>query len=118
MIRIVLIDDDPISTFVTEKLISKNIKVPYKIFKYQSASIALDEIDNIVPNYLFLDLNMPEMTGWDFLEVFKPTQESPEVYILSSSVDENDIIKATNYAIVKQYLSKPLVKKYIQKIFP
>ncbi|MGY6744843.1 MAG: response regulator [Cecembia sp.] len=117
MVRIVLIDDDPISTFVTEKLISKNIKVPFEIFKYDNAINALREISNIDPNYLFLDLNMPEMTGWDFLEEYHPTHSHPEVYILSSSVDERDIDKASNYTIVKKYLSKPLVKKYIKTIF-
>ncbi|MCL6258736.1 response regulator [Aquiflexum sp. TKW24L] len=117
MVRIVLIDDDPISTFVTEKLISKNIKVPHKIFKFQSATKALQDIYLIDPNYLFLDLNMPEMTGWDFLEEFRTEGINPEIYILSSSVDERDIVKATNYAIVKKYLSKPLVKKYIKNIF-
>jgi CheY-like chemotaxis protein len=117
MVKIVLIDDDPISTFVTEKLISKNIKVPYEIFKYDNAINALKEIPNIDPNYLFLDLNMPEMTGWDFLEEYHPMDNSPEVYILSSSVDERDIDKASNYSLVKQYLSKPLVKKYIKTIF-
>jgi CheY-like chemotaxis protein len=117
MVKIVLIDDDPISTFVTEKLISKNIKVPHKIFKFQSATKALQDIYNIDPNYLFLDLNMPEMTGWDFLEEFRTNEISPEIYILSSSVDERDIVKATNYSAVKKYLSKPLVKKYIQNIF-
>lgn len=118
MVKIVLIDDDPISTFVTEKLISKNLKVPHKFFKYQSASRALEEINNIDPNYLFLDLNMPEMTGWDFLEEFRPKENvSPQVYILSSSVDERDIVKANKYSMVKQYLSKPLVKKSIRNIF-
>jgi CheY-like chemotaxis protein len=117
MVRIVLIDDDPISTFVTEKLISKNIKVPFEIFKYDNAVNALREIPEIDPNYLFLDLNMPEMTGWDFLEEFHPKNSNPEVYILSSSVDERDIDKANNYSLVKRYLSKPLVKKYIKTIF-
>ncbi|WP_194776926.1 response regulator [Pararhodonellum marinum] len=117
MIKIVLIDDDPISTFVTEKLISKNIKVPCRIFKFQRASDALREIYAIDPNYLFLDLNMPEMTGWDFLEEFEPKKANPEVYILSSSVDERDINKAGTYSVVKKYLSKPLIKKYIKSIF-
>ncbi len=117
MIRIVLIDDDPISTFITEKLISKNVKEPYEIFKYDNAVHALREIPEIHPNYLFLDLNMPEMTGWDFLEEFEPTNYNPEIYILSSSVDERDINKANNYALVKKYLSKPLVQKYITTIF-
>ncbi|MBW3467967.1 response regulator [Arthrospiribacter ruber] len=117
MVKIVLIDDDPISTFVTEKLISKNIRIPHQIYKYDNAINALKELDAINPNYLFLDLNMPEMTGWDFLEEFDPGKTKPEVYILSSSVDERDIDKARNYSLVKKYLSKPLIKKYIKTIF-
>ncbi|MGM0946189.1 MAG: response regulator [Bacteroidota bacterium] len=117
MLTIVLIDDDPISTFVTEKLIAKNVSQPCQFFKYQSAKTALKEINKINPNYLFLDLNMPEMTGWDFLDNFKPQNNEAQIYILSSSVDERDINKASKYQIVKDYLSKPLIKKYIQSIF-
>ena len=97
MLNIVLIDDDPISTFVTEKLISKNVKEPCKFFKYQSAKRALEEIKSINPHYLFLDLNMPEMTGWDFLDKFHPSDNDARIYILSSSVDERDISKASQY---------------------
>ena len=115
--KIVLIDDDPISTFVTEKLISKNVTHPHIIYKYLSASEALMEVHQINPTILFLDLNMPEMTGWDFLEKFTPSSIIPDIYILSSSVDERDIAKASSYSLVKRYLSKPLIKKYIQTIF-
>lgn len=117
MLTIVLIDDDPISTFVTEKLISRNVKEPCKFYKYQSARAALQEIYSIRPNYLFLDLNMPEMTGWDFLDSFNSDQNEAQIYILSSSVDERDISKASGYSVVKDYLSKPLIKKYIKSIF-
>ncbi|WP_143961513.1 response regulator [Litoribacter populi] len=118
MVKIVLIDDDPISTFVTEKLISKNIKEPCEIFKFEKATDALERITNIAPNYLFLDLNMPEMNGWEFLDAFTSRETKyPEIYILSSSVDESDINKAMNYSVVKRYLSKPLIKKYIRTIF-
>lgn len=117
MLTIVLIDDDPISTFVTEKLIAKNVKEPCQFFKYQSAKAALNEIYSIQPNYLFLDLNMPEMTGWDFLDIYNIEKNLAEIYILSSSVDERDISKASSYPVVKDYLSKPLIKSYIQSIF-
>jgi CheY-like chemotaxis protein len=117
MLTIVLIDDDPISTFVTEKLISKNVKEPCKFYKFQSAKIALKEIIGIRPNYLFLDLNMPEMNGWDFLDHFHPENDDARIYILSSSVDQRDIKKASQYELVKEYLSKPLIKKYIKLIF-
>ncbi|PZX54088.1 response regulator [Algoriphagus chordae] len=117
MLTIVLIDDDPISTFVTEKLISRNVKEPCQFYKYQSAKVALQEIKAIRPNYLFLDLNMPGMTGWDFLDSLSSDQNEAKIYILSSSVDERDIVKASRYSMVKDYLSKPLIKKYIQSIF-
>lgn len=117
MLTIVLIDDDPISTFVTEKLISKNVKEPCQFYKYNNAKTALEEINTIRPNYLFLDLNMPEMNGWDFLDHFHPENEDAQVYILSSSVDQRDINKASQYQSVKDYLSKPLIKKYIKLIF-
>ncbi len=117
MLTIVLIDDDPISTFVTEKLISKNVSEPCKFFKFQSAKEALKNIYSIQPNYLFLDLNMPEMNGWDFLDSFNSSENGAEIYILSSSVDDRDISKARKYSIVKDYLSKPLIKSYIKSIF-
>ncbi|MCC5937013.1 MAG: response regulator [Lunatimonas sp.] len=117
MVKIILIDDDPISTFVTEKLIHKNIKIPCEIFTFDNAKDALRNVNKIKPNYLFLDLNMPEMTGWDFLEEFNPGHNDPEIYILSSSVDERDINKANEYKQVKKYLSKPLIKQYIKSIF-
>ncbi|WP_339865490.1 response regulator [uncultured Algoriphagus sp.] len=117
MLTIVLIDDDPISTFVTEKLISRNVKEPCQFYKYQSARAALQEIYSIKANYLFLDLNMPEMTGWDFLDSFNSDNNEAQIYILSSSVDERDINKASGYSVVKDYLSKPLIKKYIKSIF-
>ena len=117
MLTIVLIDDDPISTFVTEKLISRNVKEPCRFYKYQSAKEALQEIYSINPHYLFLDLNMPEMNGWDFLDNFNSDKNEAKIYILSSSVDERDITKASRYSVVIDYLSKPLIKKYIKSIF-
>lgn len=117
MLTIVLIDDDPISIFVTEKLISRYVTEPCTFFKFRSAKEALKSIYSIRPNYLFLDLNMPEMNGWDFLDSFNSDQNQAEIYILSSSVDYRDILKARNYSIVKDYLSKPLIKSYINSIF-
>lgn len=117
MLTIVLIDDDPISTFLTEKLISSLILKPCKFMKFQSAKKALEAISNVDLNYLFLDLNMPEMDGWAFLDNFQPRNEEIKIYIVSSSIDERDILKASQYSQVKEYLSKPLIKKHINQIF-
>ena len=117
MLRVVLIDDDPISTFVTEKLIEKNVHEPVQFFKFTSAKEALGKLVELRPNYLFLDLNMPEMNGWDFLDSLNGESVGTDIYILSSSVDERDINRASTYSLVKDYLSKPLIKKSISMIF-
>ncbi|MFC4872985.1 response regulator [Negadavirga shengliensis] len=117
MVKIVLIDDDPISIFVTEKLIHKNVRMPCKIFSFDNALDALRDIKNIKPQYLFVDLNMPDMSGWDFLERFCPKNREPEIYILSSSIDQRDINRANQYDQVKKFLSKPLIKHYVNMIF-
>jgi CheY-like chemotaxis protein len=117
MIKIVLIDDDPVSIFVTEKLISRTISEPFNVFSFNNVAHALEDIYDIQPDYLFLDINMPEMSGWDFLETFDPGKNSPEIYILSSSIDQRDITKAAKYAKVKNYLTKPMIKQYIRIIF-
>ncbi|MBD8490468.1 response regulator [Echinicola sp. CAU 1574] len=117
MVKVVLIDDDPISIFVTESLIARHIKMPCQIFKFGGAAEALGKINTINPNYLFLDLNMPEMSGWDFLERYSCDQQETEIYILSSSIDQRDINRAHSYNQVKRFLSKPLVSKYLSKIF-
>ena len=117
MIKIVLIDDDPVSIFVTEKLISRTISEPFNVFSFNNVARALEDIYDIQPDYLFLDINMPEMSGWDFLETFDPGKNSPEIYILSSSIDQRDITKAAKYAKVKNYLTKPMIKQYIRIIF-
>ena len=81
MLTIVLIDDDPISTFVTEKLISKNVSQACQFFKYQSAKEALQEISSIKPHYLFLDLNMPEMNGWQVCAYLRQLSHVPIIML-------------------------------------
>ncbi|HSI77010.1 MAG TPA: response regulator [Lunatimonas sp.] len=117
MVRIVLIDDDAVSSFVTEKFIQKNIKQPFKIFKFTSASEALKEIYAIKPSYLFVDLIMPQMTGWDFLENLDEKSMETEIYILSSTVDEQELRKVAFCQKVKKFLPKQTVKHSIEDIF-
>ena len=65
---------------------------------------------------MLLDLNMPGMNGWEFLEAVKPLDRPPErVFILTSSLDERDKTMATNYPSVKGYITKPLNSESITK---
>ena len=117
MLDIVLVDDDNVSTFVTEQYIRRNLSDPHRIHKFSSALDALQHIVDINPEYLFLDLVMPQMTGWDFLDQLKDIKLNSEVYILSGSLDKSDIDKANDNIIVKKFLPKLTVKECIPEIF-
>jgi CheY-like chemotaxis protein len=117
MLDIVLVDDDHVSTFVTEQYIRKSLLHPHRIHKFSSAVDALHKIAEINPDYLFLDLIMPQMTGWDFLDQIKDVKLISEVYILSGSLDKSDVERADNNKIVKKFLPKLTVKECIPEIF-
>ncbi|MFC4874638.1 response regulator [Negadavirga shengliensis] len=117
MVNIVLVDDDDVSNFVTEKFIYKSFKGPCRVFKFSSATEALKEVGKIKPNYLFVDLVMPQMTGWDFLERLGEANINSEVYILSGSVDEMDYDKVANYKTVRKFLTKFSVRESLPEIF-
>jgi len=63
---------------------------------------------------LFIDVNMPTMSGWEFLEYFEGLDDrvksAIQIYILSSSVDERDLERALGNENVKAFLVKPLTK--------
>ncbi len=81
-------------------------------------------IDTNIPTIIFLDINMPILSGWDFLEIFQDfssqTKQQFSIFMLTSSIDERDREKAALNPLVKGFLSKPLstqaVSEIIQKI--
>lgn len=73
------------------------------------------------PQYILLDINMPTMTGWEFLDEYEqlPAQlkQNYKVYILSSSIDERDMERARNNSNVQGYIVKPLKFAIIDDLF-
>lgn len=117
MVNIVLIDDDKVSNYVTAKLIQKCVKESHCIFKFSSATEALENLYEINPNFVFVDLFMPQMTGWDFLDQINHESLQSEIYILSGSMDQVDIEKAAKTRHVKKFLSKMSLRDSIKGIF-
>ncbi|MEM6801417.1 MAG: response regulator, partial [Bacteroidota bacterium] len=76
--------------------------------------------DANLPDVIFLDINMPVMNAWEFLEEYKEISKnfSKEVklFILSSSVYKRDIAKSAEYPDVTDYIIKPLNKATLQKV--
>lgn len=114
-INLLVIDDDEINIFITKKIIEKTMFDVNMVSK-GNGKLAIEYISSIAdnkiefPQLILIDINMPVLNGWDFIEAYEKLNITPEVeiYILSSSVYENDIEKAKTYKSVKGFISKPL----------
>lgn len=114
-INLLVIDDDDINIFIIKKIVEKtglNINMVSKGNGQQAIDYIKDSIANPeqFPNLMLIDINMPIMNGWEFIEAYQMLniQQSVDMYILSSSVYENDIEKTKSYTSVKGFISKPL----------
>ncbi len=113
---ILLIDDDNVFIFLTKKMLM-NTGLVKTIDVCESAEEAIQFLESIdedekMPDMIFLDLNMPEMNGWQFLETYQSLlpkmNKVPQLYVVSSSISENDCERAMNINGVTGYLAKPL----------
>lgn len=122
---VMLIDDDVMFNFIHSQVV-KSAKLDVKITAYQDAARALEEFQTALPSsesryIFFVDINMPGVDGWGFLEGLSQLPASfldvCEVFVLSSSNDKTDIEKAATYPIVRGYVSKPLKIQQVQDIY-
>lgn len=116
---ICIIDDDPIYQFLTKKVIGVS-NVGYGVISFKNGKEALDHfIDNLeenLPDVILLDLEMPIMDGWDFLrEMEDLNTKNTAIYIVSSSISQEDKETAKTFTKIKGHLSKPFnVEKILQ----
>lgn len=114
-----IIEDDVVSTFLIQKIIDQSniVEQSLTFANGLEAFNSLIEQENI-PAVIFLDINMPVMDGWEFLEAFDefPFSKNIPVFILSSSIDSGDIEKSKNYEHVKGFLTKPLTNEKFLKV--
>lgn len=115
--HILLIDDDPLNNLINRKLIARVLPGAV-VTEDIDAQHALNRIkQELTPDLILLDLNMPGMNGWEFLDRFHETGKEITVFILTSSIDSNDFNKARKYKSVKRYLEKPLNINKINTLF-
>ncbi|MFD1467557.1 response regulator [Hymenobacter caeli] len=118
-----LIDDDSIGVFLTERLLKRE-GFAENIISYHSATEALAFLQRArpeeLPRVIFLDLNMPVMSGWDFLEALQPQQDQLagrcHIYILTSSLAHTDSDRTQEFPLVEGLIHKPLDSGQIQAI--
>jgi len=116
-----VIDDDSIYQMLIKRMVEKAYP-SIEVSSFLNGKIAIDRLESVLnsnytdafPGVIFLDINMPVMNGWEFLDSieqrgFKQRIDA-RIYIVSSSIDKSDFEKAKTYSNVADYLVKPLSK--------
>ncbi len=115
-LNFIVVDDSKLDCFIAEKII-KNTGISESIKSFLHAPEALEYIkslpgDDSIRTIMLVDIQMPVMNGFEFVEAFEKLPDeitrNYTIYIISSSINENDLSRVHNYATVKQFLNKPL----------
>ncbi len=125
--RIMLIDDDQVTNMINKKLITRDFNVV--VSAYTDAQEALGDIEGIInsstgemPDIILLDINMPVMDGWEFLTEFQKlpicATSKCKVFMLTSSIDLEDIEKSKTFTSVSDFISKPLTVDKLHSLIP
>lgn len=122
---VMLIDDNPDDNFFHSRVIKKN-RFTDCVIAHESAKDALDSLkskskdDPEQIDIIFLDINMPGMNGWEFLEEYnkldKSLQNSIIIVMLTTSEDPKDKLKAQQWGFMSDFKTKPLTKEIMSEI--
>lgn len=112
--KIMLIDDAEIANIIMKKLISF-LLLDVEIFDFTNPDQAYEAMPTIKPNLIFLDLNMPWLNGWEYLEKMKRDGYNYKVIIVSSSTSYIDKERCAEFQNVIDYFEKPVSKEQILK---
>ncbi len=118
-----IIDDDPIFVFGVKKVMEL-IGFCKSCMVFRDGEEALNNLKAIIsaneklPDVILLDLNMPVLDGWQFLEEFikVPCEKKIIIYIVSSSVDPEDVLRARSYELVSDYIVKPVTIQKLKEV--
>ena len=118
-----IIDDDKLTIKLMSILIAKN-EFCKETQSFYNAELAIAMLKNstkmatMLPDVILLDLNMPVMDGWQFLDEFAKLKLAKPIYIfiMTSSIDPADIEKATKYEFVQEYIKKPITVKKLKSL--
>ncbi len=122
---ICIIDDDDIYLFLSKKTIAKfNPEIRMTTFvNGEEAILSFKKMilaNEVLPEIILLDINMPILDGWQFMDEFlkinPPPDKSVSIYITSSSLDPADIERSKRYEAVKGFLHKPLDTETLVRI--
>lgn len=119
----VLIDDSDIDLFIQKRFLEV-YQFSKQLTSYRSAEEALEKLNSArtqtAPDVIFLDLNMPNVDGFGFLEAFQAlpneVRSKSKIVVLTSSNSQEDKIQAFSYQNVVQFVTKPLKQSDIEDL--
>ena len=116
--NIFLVDDDQTANFINEMQINR-FSSNFNILTFTCAQQALEALKNKIkmPEFIFLDIDMPKLNGWEFIDHFKELKSSSKIVMVTSSLDPSDKLKANELNEVVAFIEKPLVKSHLEPIF-
>lgn len=122
-LNIFLVDDDQIYQFTAKKTL-ESMGLSGKISVFSDGQEAIQFIrehlssSEKLPDVIFLDINMPVMDGWQFVEEYQKLQLSKKValYMVSSSVDESDMKRSKDYGVIDDYIIKPVGRSRFEEL--
>ena len=119
--KVLLIDDDDIVNSIN-RVIIKHAKFAEDIVTFTSVNEAirfLSEAGDDFPEVIFLDLNMPDMNGWDFMDEFLKLKNrgNTRVVMLTSSISAKDQERAASLKDITAFISKPLSPELLETIY-
>jgi len=125
--KIFIIDDTELDSVIV-KIGLKQVLGDLEIEVYNNGDTAINKLLEIsinnpsdFPDYIFLDINMPVMGGWEFLDAFHQLDIDPDnkikIFLLSSSISRSDVLRSISNPLIETFLSKPIELKTIRSIF-
>lgn len=121
-----IVDDDDVYIYGIKKMLQKN-PLCKKLKVFHNGEEALEFFKDLtnnpkdIPDIIILDINMPIMDGWEFLEEFIPLRpklhKEVVIYMVSSSIDKHDIDRAKSISAISDYIIKPITEDKLKDLF-
>ena len=124
MKKLIFIDDSPLDHFILKRILSK-YQLEYEVMCTANGAEVISFLEqnkgnaNKLPDVILVDLYMPGFDGWNFLDNVQylyPSLAKPiRIYILSSSINPQDMEKSKQYSCVRAFIFKPITRAVLEK---